>query len=81
MDRLWMDRGVCRDWDPDVWFWQENRSRSSAHPDALRLCGICPVSDQCLAYALSNRIEHGVWGGTTPKQRRALGGWPAHVAR
>lgn len=40
--------------------------------DAERLCSGCPVTSRCLATALRNREEHGVWGGTTPKQRRAM---------
>ena len=34
-------------------------------------CG-CPVRGECLAEALDNRIEWGVWGGMTERERRAL---------
>ena len=27
---------------------------------------------QCAAEALDNQVEHGVWGGMTERQRRAL---------
>lgn len=30
---------------------------------ALMLCAVCPVADECLEYAVSNRITDGVWGG------------------
>lgn len=36
------------------------------------LCGDCPVRTQCLTEALENRIEYGIWGGTTERERRAL---------
>ncbi|CAM5599797.1 MULTISPECIES: WhiB family transcriptional regulator [Streptomyces] len=36
------------------------------------LCSDCPVRTECLAYALDNRIEHGIWGGTTARERRSL---------
>ena len=35
-------------------------------------CYGCPLRTPCLAYALNNRIEFGVWGGKTERERRAL---------
>jgi WhiB family redox-sensing transcriptional regulator len=32
----------------------------------------CPVRTECLADALDNRIEFGVWGGMTERERRSL---------
>jgi WhiB family redox-sensing transcriptional regulator len=32
----------------------------------------CPVRAECLAEALDNEIEWGVWGGLTERERRAL---------
>ena len=39
---------------------------------ASQVCNGCPVRAECLAEALDNRIEFGIWGGTTERQRRAL---------
>lgn len=39
---------------------------------ARRICGDCPVRARCLAEALDNRIEWGVWGGMTERERRRL---------
>lgn len=36
------------------------------------VCRDCPVRSECLAEALDNRIEWGVWGGMTERERRAL---------
>lgn len=36
------------------------------------LCSGCPVRKECLAEALDNRIEWGVWGGMTERERRQL---------
>ncbi len=35
-------------------------------------CRSCPVRMDCLAEALDNEIEWGVWGGLTERERRAL---------
>lgn len=36
------------------------------------VCMGCPVRAICLAEALDNRIEWGVWGGLTERERRQL---------
>ncbi|MEJ3655652.1 WhiB family transcriptional regulator [Actinomycetes bacterium KLBMP 9759] len=39
---------------------------------ARQFCRPCHVRTECLAYALDERIEFGVWGGMTERERRAL---------
>ena len=39
---------------------------------AKAVCLACPVRTECLADALDNRIEFGVWGGMTERERRQL---------
>lgn len=39
---------------------------------ARSVCGGCRVRSHCLAEALDNRIEWGVWGGLTERERRQL---------
>lgn len=39
---------------------------------ARQVCTGCPVRYECLAEALDNRIEWGVWGGMTERERRLL---------
>ena len=63
----WSDRGLCRTADPDDLFVE-----GAAQNRAKILCSGCPVLTECLAYALDHRIEHGVWGGMTERERRAL---------
>ena len=36
------------------------------------MCAGCLVRQPCLDYAIANRISHGVWGGLTGRERRAL---------
>lgn len=46
--------------------------RGAAQRKAAAICRHCPVAMECLADALDNRVEFGVWGGMTERQRRAL---------
>lgn len=63
----WASRGSCRNEDPDSLFVQ-----GAAQNRAKLVCRGCPVRTECLADALDNRIEFGVWGGMTERERRAL---------
>lgn len=40
--------------------------------EAKVACHLCPVERECLEFALSARIEHGVWGGTLPDERAVM---------
>jgi WhiB family redox-sensing transcriptional regulator len=37
-----------------------------------RTCTSCPVRDACLQHALEHNERYGIWGGTTPEERRDL---------
>ena len=45
---------------------------NAAQRKAAVICRHCPVMLQCGADALDNRVEFGVWGGMTERERRAL---------
>ena len=63
----WSTRAACRSADPDELFVQ-----GAAQNRAKAVCTGCPVRTECLADALDNRVEFGVWGGMTERERRAL---------
>lgn len=63
----WAPRGHCVAQDPDALF-----VRGAAQQDAKLVCQRCPVIAECLADALDNRTEFGVWGGKTERERRAM---------
>jgi WhiB family redox-sensing transcriptional regulator len=63
----WTSRAACKDTDPDELFVQ-----GAAQNRAKLICRGCCVRTECLADALDNRIEFGVWGGMTERERRAL---------
>ena len=63
----WTARAACKGTDPDELFVQ-----GAAQNRAKLICRGCTVRTECLADALDNRIEFGVWGGMTERERRAL---------
>jgi WhiB family redox-sensing transcriptional regulator len=40
--------------------------------EAKAICATCPVTAQCLAHALEQDEDRGVWGGLTPNERAAI---------
>ncbi|MFG2775975.1 WhiB family transcriptional regulator [Streptomyces sp. NPDC048350] len=72
----WRQNAACRSADPDALFVQGNPHQRRA----TAVCTGCPVRTECLAEALDNRIEFGVWGGMTERERRALLRRRPHVA-
>src|SRR6478752_3758084 len=63
----WASAAACRQTQPDQLF-----VRGAEQNKAKQLCAGCPVRTECLAEALDNQIEWGVWGGMTERERRAL---------
>lgn len=63
----WAQLGRCSTNDPDALFVPGKDQRT-----AKLVCRGCPVVAECLADALDNRTEFGVWGGMTERERRAL---------
>lgn len=63
----WVANARCRTTDPDELF-----VSGAAQRKAAVICRHCPVMAECAAEALDKRIEFGVWGGMTERQRRVL---------
>ncbi|MGB4325782.1 MAG: WhiB family transcriptional regulator [Candidatus Nanopelagicales bacterium] len=63
----WATQAACRTTDPDTLFVQ-----GAAQNRVKAICLGCEVRTECLADALDNRVEFGVWGGMTERERRAL---------
>ncbi len=68
MDTTWMARGNCAEESPSLFF----PSDGVGVEVAKKVCTDCPVKALCLEYALENRIDHGVWGGTSERERRRI---------
>lgn len=63
----WALQAACRGVDPDELF-----VKGAAQNKAKQRCMSCRVRTECLAEALDNAVEFGVWGGMTERERRAL---------
>ena len=64
----WMRDGNCRDYPPSVFFPSDGVGVDAAR----KICATCPVLGQCKEYALEHRIDHGVWGGCSERERRRI---------
>ncbi|MEV0623876.1 WhiB family transcriptional regulator [Nonomuraea sp. NPDC050404] len=68
-----MARAACRDADPELFFpitWDDRPGR--ADDEARSICRACPVRPACLDWAVRTGEPDGMWGGTTPAERRLL---------
>ena len=69
----WTEYAACRGTDPELFY-----PVSSAGPAleqaarAKAICARCTVRSDCLSWALRAGEPDGVWGGTTPDERRYL---------
>ena len=70
MNRHWRDNAACRGTDPTTTTFYPPPSRNAR--DAKRICSSCPVRTECLQEALARHERHGIWGGTTERERRQL---------
>jgi len=69
----WRDLGACRDEDPELFFPVGTQGPARDQIARARaVCGRCPVTAECLRWALAAGQDEGIWGGLTPEQRRAM---------
>jgi WhiB family redox-sensing transcriptional regulator len=66
----WWDAARCRGTDAALFFPPEEDGEDVR--DATAICSGCPVARECLEWALDTDEQFGVWGGTTPRERRRL---------
>lgn len=67
----WREDAACKDIPKGVFF--PEHITETAFNKALKICATCPVTKQCLDYAMKHesgeRCRYGVYGGRTPKER------------
>jgi WhiB family transcriptional regulator, redox-sensing transcriptional regulator len=64
----WMAQGNCRLVPAETMF----PSTGTGVTIAQAICAACAVRQTCLEYALLHRIDHGVWGGTSERERKRI---------
>lgn len=78
--RVWERYAKCNGGDTEAFFvsdeWGKSRQRARTAEEqaAIDVCNTCPVSGNCLWWAMTNTKPKivGVWGGTTTRERDAL---------
>lgn len=65
MQTEWMNRGKCREVSWEVFF----PHVGAGVIVAKTICATCRVRRECLDYALDHHINHGVWGGSSERER------------
>ncbi|MEM9033577.1 MAG: WhiB family transcriptional regulator [Actinomycetota bacterium] len=69
----WRDVASCRDTSPDLFFPVGTTGPALDQiAAAKRVCGECPVAEECLEYALLTNQDTGVWGGFSEEERRQM---------
>ncbi len=69
----WRDRSACLREDPELFFPIGHSGPAQLQSDeAKRVCARCEVRETCLAWALESGQDHGILGGLTEIERRAL---------
>lgn len=67
-------QAACREEDPELFFAVGNTGPALLQiEEAKAVCrNRCPVTEQCLSWALDTGQDAGVWGGLSEDERRRL---------
>lgn len=69
----WRHDAACRDEDPELFFpVSEMGPGARQTAEAKAVCARCPVRARCLAHAVDNGLDFGIFGGATERERRDL---------
>jgi len=69
----WRLVAACRSADPDLFFpISDSGPALEQAVEAKAICATCRVRRECLAFALRTEQVHGIWGGTTERERTAV---------
>ena len=66
--RGWRHEAACLGLDPNLFFPEVGNNSGVAR--ARQTCTPCPVQLECLQAGLGR--QHGIWGGTTDRDRRVI---------
>jgi WhiB family redox-sensing transcriptional regulator len=67
----WRMLAACKSSDPELFFPVSATGKSLEQVTAAKaVCAVCPVRQECLAFALQTGQGHGIWGGRTAEERQ-----------
>jgi WhiB family redox-sensing transcriptional regulator len=66
--QAWSRRAACLNMDVDRFY----PDRGESTREAKKVCARCPVTAECLDWAVSTKERYGVWGGLSERERRRL---------
>jgi WhiB family redox-sensing transcriptional regulator len=66
--QAWMTDAHCRGANAAAFFPSDGTGVEAAQ----HVCSQCRVRVDCLEYALTMRLDHGVWGGTSERERQRI---------
>jgi len=64
----WVGQAACRGIAASVFFTE----RGEMTAPAKAICAACPVTAECLDYALRTKQKFGIWGGKSERERRTM---------
>jgi WhiB family redox-sensing transcriptional regulator len=75
----WKEDARCGDTNATDLFFPSLGDNKKQIAEAKKICGLCTVRKECLAYAQDNMFRYGIWGGKSSGERLKLLGltrWP-----
>lgn len=61
---------LCAQTDPELFFPEQGDHLSAKY--AKQICSKCPLIQDCLEEAVTKDYTDGIWGGTSPHERREI---------
>jgi WhiB family redox-sensing transcriptional regulator len=72
----WQLRAACRGPQAAVFFppgsFERKDEKLARESRAKEICRTCPSKKPCLEYAIAIREPHGIWGGLSETERKAM---------
>lgn len=65
----WRKQAACKNLPTEWWF--PDVGGEGGMERAVEICKTCPVKEPCLEWAIAHE-DNGIWGATTPLQRKKL---------
>ncbi len=67
----WWHQALCKGTDVTLFYPEAvDLAICPEESQAKALCGRCPVENECLAFAIENAEQYGIWGGMNHAERR-----------